>query len=448
MLRNTETEREPSTTGQLGWTQARTLLTRTRFGANPAEIHAFAQQPLEEVTSQRVAELTYDRTSAPPSWVREPPALPSDKDARSKLMRQQQTELQTWWARELATTDSPFQEWIVLFWHNHFVSDVRRVRRPEDMWNQLELFREHGQRNFRDLLHAVARDAAMIRYLDTDKNIRSHPNENFARELLERFTLGEGHYTETDIKEAARAFTGWRYDRSRARFTITKKQHDNGIKNFMGHRGNLSGDDILDIVLKQDRCAVFIVEKFWRALISPTPIPAMIDKFAATLRGSDYAIQPLISEILNTPGIFGHQHEAQLIKSPVDLVIGTMRTFNVRPQDFAPVVLVMGRMGQDLLKPPNVRGWVGGTAWVDSASIIRRRELLRRFFDGRDASWQVTKSWLRDRGWEIPRNRAAQLQYAASVLLPRPAVHEEPTDPESFRALLRHTVLDPSYQLK
>jgi len=191
--------------------------------------------------------------------------------ARQRQIRDQMIALRAWWYQEMIATDSPLTERMVLFWHGHFTSSIRKVRWPALLYRQNVVLRQHALGNFRDLLHAIARDPAMLIYLDGQTNRSSRPNENFARELLELFTLGLGHYTERDIKKAARAFSGWTVDWRTGTFAFNVRRHDGGVKEFMGRRGSFNGDDIIDILLEQPRTAEHITEKLWREFIGERP---------------------------------------------------------------------------------------------------------------------------------------------------------------------------------
>jgi uncharacterized protein (DUF1800 family) len=271
---------------------------------------------------------------------------------------------------------------MTLFWHNHFTSSLKKVKWPPLMWRQNQLLRRHALGSFRELLHRIARDPAMLIYLDGVQNRKGKPNENFARELLELFTLGEGNYSETDIKEAARAFTGWSVDRSSGQFRFRPKLHDSGIKRFMGRTGRFDGDDIIDILLQQPRVAEFITEKLWREFVSPEPNPTRVRELARAFRNSDYDVGLLMQRLLLTPefrsgGVRGH-----LTKSPLDILVGTIRTLDIPVQDYRIVALGSWRLGQDLFGPPNVKGWPGGGYWIDSARLAERRNMLGRLLQG------------------------------------------------------------------
>ena len=199
----------------------------------------------------------------------------------------------------MLTTPSPLTEKMVLFWHNHFVSSLQKVRSPVLMYRQNALLRKHALGYFGDLLHEVAKDPAMVIYLDSASNRKGQPNENFAREVMELFTLGEGNYGENDIKEAARAFTGWSLDPDTGEFVVRPLIHDDGVKTVLGRSGNFDGDAVLDILLAQPQTAEFIVAKLWREFVSPTPDPAEVKRIARMFRDNRYNIKVALRALLD-----------------------------------------------------------------------------------------------------------------------------------------------------
>lgn len=363
--------------------QARQLLLRSGFQPSAAEIAALQSQDWDASVDRIVDAAARQRTAstAPPPWIDDPidpGAFAKADGAKRRLMRKQradkQFQLQTWWLQEMAATGTPLTERMTMFWHNHFVSSLGKVKSPERMYRQDVLLRRYALGNYRELVHAIAHDPAMLYYLDASRNRKDQPNENFARELLELFTLGEGHYSEADVREAARAFTGWRFDAATGQFAFARNQHDDGRKNFLGRSGNFDGDDIIDIVLEQPQAARFIVAKLWREFVSPTPDPAAAERLAADFR-KDYELAPLIKALFRQPAFADPRLAGTLVKSPVELVVGTQRFFalNLDPRL---AVAAAASMGQSVLDPPNVRGWPGGDAWITSQTLLARRQFL------------------------------------------------------------------------
>ncbi len=354
--------------------EARHLLIRTSFAASPAEVAAM--KPLTRGQAvDRV--LSTARTSAhtpAPGWVDDGPVR------RDRMMRKLRARsLKAWWYAEMLATPSPFTEVMTLFWHGHFTSGLRKVRSPVLMWRQNQTLRRHALGRFDALLGAMARDPAMLRYLDGARNRKGAPNENFAREVMELFTLGEGNgYTEADISEVARAFTGWGLRRADGTFRFRRRHHDDGVKTVLGQTGRWDGDDVLRILLERPETATYMVTRLWRHFVSDTPDAAVVARLAADFRAG-YAIRPLMAALLRTDA-FWSAREA-LVKSPVDLIVGTLRSLELRFGTGA-LAKLGRRLGQDLFDPPNVKGWPGGTAWITTVTWVDRRLALSRVTGG------------------------------------------------------------------
>jgi len=271
---------------------------------------------------------------------------------------------------------------MTLFWHGHFATSQRKVRLGQLMYRQNVLLRREALGNFATLLHAVAKDPAMLIYLDNAGSRREAPNENFAREVMELFTLGEGHYGENDVKEAARAFTGWSLERDTGRFVYRRAWHDDGVKTVLGTTGRFDGDDVLDLLLARPETAEFVAAKLWREFVSPQPDAAEVARWAAVFRDARYEVKPLLRAVLASNAFWAEENRATLVKSPVDLVAGTLRTYGIRPFELRPAVVTCAALGQNLFAPPNVKGWPGGDAWIDAATILGRKLWLERVFAG------------------------------------------------------------------
>jgi len=224
----------------------------------------------------------------------------------------------------------------------------------------------------------------MLVWLDNARSRKGAPNENFAREVMELFTLGVGHYSEQDVKEAARAFTGWSIDPATGAYRYRPFFHDGGEKVVLGRRGRLDGDDVLDILLAQPQTANFIAEKMWREFVSPTPDEAEVQRWGALFRAAHYEVKPLLRAVLLSDAFWSPGNRATLVKSPVDVVVGTLRTFDVHPADLRPAAIACAVLGQNLFSPPNVKGWPGGDAWIDSATLLGREQFVDRVFRGAD----------------------------------------------------------------
>ena len=369
----------------MGAEEARHLLARTGFAPRLEEIDAFAQLDRRAGVERILASARTEAKTPPPrdlgGWM--PPYRLRDMSAeeRMRFMREQVERafaLKAWWIGEMLATDSPLTERMTLFWHNHFTSSLQKVRSAALMYRQNALLRRHALGSFADLLQAVAKDPAMVIYLDSATNRRGQPNENFAREVMELFTLGEGRYGERDVKEAARAFTGWSLDRESGEFLWRPFAHDGGEKTVLGRTGNFRGEDVLAILLEQPATAEFIVAKLWREFVSPQPEPGELRRVAGAFRASGYQIRVALRELLLSDAFWAPQNRGVLVKSPVDLVIGTLHQLDIAMPDPLPLALVLRNLGQDLLAPPNVKGWPGGEAWIDSRTLLARKQFLER----------------------------------------------------------------------
>jgi uncharacterized protein (DUF1800 family) len=286
-------------------------------------------------------------------------------------------QLRGWWLYCMLQGGHPLREKMTLFWHNHFATSLAKVQDPILMFRQNDLLRAHALGRFGAMLQAIGRDGAMLVWLDSSSNVKAHPNENYARELMELFSLGVGHYTEKDIREAARAFTGWRTDGEG--FAFDARLHDGGTKTVLGQTGAWDGGDIVRIVLEQPAAARFLVRKLYVHLVSETASPpdSLLEPLCESLRRSDYDIAGLVRTILSSRMFYSEHAFRQRIKGPVEYVLGAVRAVYRRsgPDDaLLQQVLVprLGAMGQHLFAPPNVKGWPGGAAWLNTSTIVER----------------------------------------------------------------------------
>jgi len=284
--------------------------------------------------------------------------------------------LATWWGERMLGTTRPLEEKLTLFWHGHFATGNTKVRDARMMVRQNEMLRANANGSFRDLLLGILRDPAMLVYLDNGENVKDHPNENFGRELLELFSLGVGNYTERDIREGARAFTGWTNDV--LEFKFDAEQHDFGEKTFLGRTGPFDGDDIIDILLEQPAAAEFIAAKLYRYFVREEIDDAVRAELAAVFRDAGYELQPLLTRIFLSRDFYSAASYATQIKSPVQLVVSTYRKLGLTELPTIPDFnrLTAG-LGQTLFNPPNVAGWAGGRTWVTPATLLERGNLFR-----------------------------------------------------------------------
>lgn len=281
-----------------------------------------------------------------------------------------------WWADRMVATPRPLEEKMALFWHGHFATSSDKVRDYRKMLQQRDLFARHATGNFRDLAVAVARNPAMLVYLDAAQNVKAQPNENFGREVLELFTMGIGNYTEKDIREASRAFTGWTNDGMT--FTVDAANHDEGEKTFLGETGNFDGADIIDIALEKRSSARFIAGKLYRFFVSDQPNDAAVEGLAAILYDSGYEIEPLLRAMFLSKDFYAPGAYASKVKGPVELVVSSCRKLGL---DHVPGIPDFNEttyaLGQELFYPPNVAGWAGGRSWITPATLVDRGNFAR-----------------------------------------------------------------------
>jgi uncharacterized protein (DUF1800 family) len=390
---------------QLGSDEARFFLTRTGFAPSSSEVASFEHLTRQQAVDKVLQQSIMHAISPAPAWADQPlisfkqfkDKSEEEKKAHREMEIRQGFDLRGWWLREMLTTPSPLTERMTLFWHNHFVSSQQKVKYSQLMYRQNMLLRQQSLGNFGTLLHAVSKDPAMLIYLDNANNRKGAPNENFAREVMELFTLGEGHYTEQDIKEAARAYTGWSIEPETGEYKWRPFIHDDGVKTVLGKSGNFSGDDVLDILLAQPACAEFIVTKLWREFISPDPDPAEVKRIAKRFRDSHYEIKVALRELFLSNAFWNEKNRGTLVKSPVELIVGSLKQFNFTYDDPLPFTFAVAQLGQNLFSPPNVKGWPGGDAWINSSTLLARKATLERLFratetsGGRDSAMTMMK---------------------------------------------------------
>ena len=284
--------------------------------------------------------------------------------------------LGVWWASRMLTTKRPLEEKLTLFWHGHFATGDAKVRDYRMMRRQNEMLRTNAEGSLRALLVGILKDPAMLVYLDNGENVKAHPNENFGRELLELFTMGVGHYGERDVREAARAFTGWTNDVLEFRFD--RDQHDFGTKTFLGRTGTLDGTDIIDTILGQPATGEHVAGKIYRYFVRDDISPAVTTALGRGFKAGGFELKPLLRRIFLSKDFYSAPSTASQIKSPVVLVISTYRKMGLRT---LPTIPDFGRLtsslGQTLFDPPNVAGWAGGRTWITPATLMQRGNLFR-----------------------------------------------------------------------
>ena len=300
-----------------------------------------------------------------------------DRKAFQKKTREAIRSLNLMWLDEMVQSSAQLREKMAFFWHGHFASRNLNVFYQQQM---LDVIRVNALGNFRDLLHEVSKTAAMLNFLNANQNRKGHPNENFAREVMELFTLGRGNYTETDVKEAARAFTGWGAN-VKGEFVFRKFQHDTGSKTVLGKTGNLNGEDVLDHLLDQRQTAYFITTKIYRFFVNETPDKKNIEWLADRFFASDYNITKLLEDIFTADWFYKQENIGVKIKSPIELLAGIRRMLPMELENEESQLIIQRLLGQMLFYPPNVAGWSGGKSWIDSSSLMMRLRLPQLFAD-------------------------------------------------------------------
>ena len=343
------------------------LLRRAGFGATGAELDRYAA-----MASATMAEsvLNYQQTSNAALEAQLPALdLTADKGPTAGAV-------QAWWLQRMVQTARPLEEKMTLFWHGLLTSGLDKAG-PAQMYAQNQLFRKLALANFDDLLKAVSKDPAMMVYLDTETNRKGKPNENYARELMELFTTGIGHYTEDDVRESARAFTGWTLKGgAQLRFTtqsaFSPRYFDAGQKTFMGKTGNFTGDDIIEMLVPLRATAERLSTRLFTFFAYPNPEPAIVQHLADTFQHSRYNVGAVVREIFTLDAFYSPRAYRALVKSPAELVAAILKSTGADSTAFTPATAAMGPMGQALFSPPNVAGWPGGTSWINSATLLLR----------------------------------------------------------------------------
>ncbi|MBX3237280.1 MAG: DUF1800 domain-containing protein [Nitrospiraceae bacterium] len=438
----------------LSFDEARHLLSRTGFGATPDEIRRLMPLDRAAAVAHILAVPSTKAHTPPPTWIHRLPPLPRDRKYWSEMDKRafreerklEGLELKGWWYRELRATKSPILERMTLFWHNHFTSSLHKVKWPGFLYWQNVLLRLHALGSFGDMLKAIAKNPAMVLYLDTQTNRKDHPNENFSRELFELFTLGEGHYTERDIKEAARAFSGWHVDHRTGAFRVDPIQHDDGRKLVFGKSGAFEGDDILALTLDDPQTARHLVVKLWREFVSEEPAAAEVERLATLFTQERYEITPVLRAIFLNERFWIPEERGAMIKSPVELMVGTAKLFGLPDDDPLPFIRYGRRLGQDLFDPPNVKGWPGGARWITATTLLVRTQLLHRSIRGHELGHPMTMGEL-GHGIGSTWQAVEPIDVVQATLLPLPPVSPLSADEERAQSVV-HLVTDPVYQLK
>jgi uncharacterized protein (DUF1800 family) len=380
------------------------LLNRAGFGGPPDQIEKLAAMPPAEAVAWFVDYEKIPADAGPtPDWAKPNPEragqfaqvqrmFRDDKDSTKteeekqaaaekrrqmvqQIQRDQIRDLQDMrydWLRRMANGPRPLQEKLTLFWHGHFATSAIKVRNAYFMWRQIETFREKASGNWLDLLEATAKDPAMLVWLDQSQSRKEHPNENFARESMELFALGEGHYTEKDVTEAARAMTGWSLDRVEEEYVYRPRFHDNGVKTVLGKTGNLNGRDVLELIVAQPQAPRFICAKLWKFFASDEPDPKLIDALAEEFRSNGNNFAPLLRTMFSCEEFYSAPVMNSQIKSPVQWLVNSVRLLQRNMPPSIVATQMTKSLGQDLLLPPNVKGWDGGLSWITTNTLLAR----------------------------------------------------------------------------
>jgi uncharacterized protein (DUF1800 family) len=349
------------------------LYRRAAFGATWTELQA----GLKAGPDRLIADLLRSDASRPDFDA-------DDRDLMRLITKSNSgTQLRSWWLRRILNSPQPLREKMTLFWHNHFATSNAKVQHTGYMFGQYELLYRHALGNFRPLLQEMSKDPAMMVWLDTFGSKKGNPNENYARELMELFSLGIGHYTEQDIREAARAFTGWeRKPNDEAVFN--PREHDSGKKTVLGKSGPFKGEDIVNICLEQKACPLFICRKLFRFLVSETiePTAELLEPLAEQFRKSDFDFGALVGTVLRSNLFFSPEAYRSRIKGPVDFALGIVRGLeghlpDERGRGFGTTALgdVLEELGQNVFHPPSVKGWDGGQVWLNGQTLLTRQNL-------------------------------------------------------------------------
>lgn len=309
----------------------------------------------------------------------------SEKEKVRKMNRENIQKMNTVWLEKMSNDKAMLREKMTFFWHGHFACKSNISRFNELQNNTL---RKHALGNFRDMVMAVSKDPAMLQFLNNQQNRKKSPNENFARELLELFTIGRGNYTEDDIKNAAKCFTGWGYN-AEGEYVFKDKQHDFGDKTFMGKTGKYTGEDIINMVLDNKKTAEFIAGKIYKFFVNETIDTEIVKELGESFYSSNYDIGKLMYEIFSSDWFYDEKNIGAKIKSPIELLAGISKVYNVKFENPKSVLNMERTMGQVLLNPPNVGGWASGKSWIDTSSMMFRMKLPEIIFRSSNIEFDI-----------------------------------------------------------
>lgn len=372
------------------------LLRRAGFSGTPDEIARLAAMSPHDAAESLIHFPDTSNFAPPPSVMDYPDLRPvafkgMDDMAKRDAARARRQEavgnilaLQEWWLNRMLTTPAPLQEKMTFVLHGHFTTAaIEKGVWPNLVLAQNQLFRQYVLGNLHDLTLAVSRDPGMLLYLDNAENNKSHPNENYARELMELFTLGIGNYSEEDVRQSARAFTGWTIDRQSGEFTFNERVHDDGSKTFLSRTGNFDGAAIVDIIYQQRAAETFWATTLLSAFVYNDPEPELVDAFANVISRNKFELAPSMSVLLRSNVFYSPRAYRALVKSPVEFVIGAHKQLGLK-QIVAGTPAALRAMGQILYYPPNVAGWPGGANWLTSQMLIARENFIAKMVNAPD----------------------------------------------------------------
>ncbi|NML71171.1 DUF1800 domain-containing protein [Chryseobacterium sp. RP-3-3] len=353
------------------------LLWRAGFGAGINQIGDLKNKTTKTLVNElfkeeSFTEINYDTPDVPISDDMMDSRTPAEKKKEmQRIIREQSNELNLNFLNQMVNSKDQLREKIAFFWHGHFASRVNNSKFSKQL---LHTIRRNALGNFKDLLFEVSQSPAMLNFLNNQQNKKDHPNENFAREVMELFTMGRGNYTEKDIREGARAFTGWGYDKE-GNFKERKNLHDDGTKTFLGKTGNFTGTDILNIILEQKATATFITTKIYKFFVNEKVDNNIIEQLSTDFYKSGYDLKKLMNDIFSSSWFYDQKNIGNRIKSPIELMAGMMRMLPMNIQNPENLIVYQKLLGQMLLYPPNVAGWPNGKSWIDSSTLMVRLQI-------------------------------------------------------------------------
>ncbi len=395
------------------------LYWRAGFGLNPVEwkiYHRYSTQKaidhlFKKANKASKRKIINNGNDIQPSMEMETMSMEDKAAAKKKNKKQNKLRIgahNTDWVLRMADPkESALLEKMCLFWHGHFAC---RSKLPGLARKQLNTIRAHALGNFRELVLGIAKDGSMIRYLNNQQNKKRKPNENFAREVMELFTIGRENYTEQDVKEAARAFTGWGTN-VMGDYKFKKRHHDFGEKTFMGKTGKWNGDDILDIILEKKETAEFIVRKAYRFFVNEKVDERNVQYLAQVFYDSNYDIEKLMRSIFESKWFYDKKNVGVKIKSPLELMAGMIRTFEVEIKNPLSLIFVEKALGQVLFNPPNVAGWAGGKSWIDNSTLMLRLNLANVLFQNSELNLKVKEEFEAQKRNKRKRNIQASVNF-------------------------------------